>query len=124
MPVRISGGPVIEPLLPDRITRQCFLTSPGDGGGDAPKPATRTAMIDAWTDLRASHHVCEPWTGETWFFEKGCTNRVPPHPVELMPSDPDEGDTGEMADAAVRILKISSTGLGWDAGACSTRPRP
>ena len=55
-------------------------------------------------DPRVSHRACEPWFGETWFFEKGCTSRAPPYPVELMTAGPDEESKGELADAAASIL--------------------
>ena len=46
----------------------------------------------------------EPWTGETWFFEKGCIHRRPAYPVELMPAGSDGEETGELADDAASIL--------------------
>ena len=116
-PVRSLGGPIIGSLLPDRITRKCFSTGPGYGGGNAPNPVTRTATKDAWTSPCASSDVSKPWTGETWFFEVGCTNCVPPHHDESMTSDPVEGDSGETAVAASRVLKaiLHGTRMGrWD----------
>ena len=70
-PVRVSGGPDPRDLLPDQVTRQRFLEQQGAGGGNAPEPELRTSTSDLWTDPRVSHRVHEPWTDETWFFEKG-----------------------------------------------------
>jgi hypothetical protein len=58
-----------------------------------------------WTDPRVSHRAHDPWTGETWFFEKGCTTLVPPYPVELMKAGASEDEEpGDLADAAASIL--------------------
>jgi hypothetical protein len=51
--------------------------------------------------------VHEPWNGATWFFEKGCVLRTPAYPVELMATDSNGEETGELADAAASIqIKI------------------
>jgi hypothetical protein len=51
------------------------------------------------------HRAHDPWLGETWFFEKGCTSTVPLYPVELMKVGATEEEAaGELADAAASIL--------------------
>jgi len=78
---------------------------PGAGGGNAPDPTKGTSISDMWIDPRVSHRAHDPWVGETWFFEKGCTNRVPPHPIELVTAGPDaENVPGELANHAASIL--------------------
>ena len=100
-------GQDIKDLLPDRVARQRFGASPEPGGGNAPEPELCTSTADSWTDPRVSHRVHEPWVGETWFFEKGCTSRVPPYPIELMTVGPDAEEAGELAnDAASILMKI------------------
>ena len=75
------------------------------GGGNAPDPVKGTSVTDMWIDPRVSHQAHDPWVGETWFFEKGCTNRVPPHPIELVTAGPDaENEPGELANHAASIL--------------------
>ena len=98
------GGPGPQGLLPDRVTRQRFSPQSVPDGGNASEPVLCTTTTDRWSDPRVSHRVCEPWFGETWFFEKGCTSRAPPYPVELMTAGPDEESKGELADAAASIL--------------------
>ena len=75
------------------------------GGGNAPDPVKGTSVTDMWTDPRVSHGAHDPWEGEIWFFEMGCTSRVPFYPVELMAAGPDAEDIGrELADHAASIL--------------------
>jgi len=103
-PVNVPGGPASQDLLPNRITRQRLSGQRRLGGGGAPGPEPYASVTDLWSNPRASHRVHELWTGETWFFEKGCTHRVPAYPVDLMPANPDGDEGGELADEAANIL--------------------
>ena len=87
-----------------QVTRQRFLEQQGAGGGGAPEPELCTSTSDLWTDPRVSRRVHEPWTGETWSLEKGCLQRKPAYPVELMPAGPEGEETRELADNAASIL--------------------
>ena len=97
-PARLAGRPDSQGLLPGRVTRQRFSPQSVSDGGNAFEPVLCTTTTDRWSDPRVSHRVCEPWFGETWFFEKGCTSRAPPYPVELMTAGLDEESKGGLAD--------------------------
>jgi hypothetical protein len=103
-PFDAPGGPAFRDLLPNRITRRRPSGQRGPGGGDAPGPEPCASVTDLWSNPRVTHRVHDLWTGETWFFEKGCTHTVPAYPIDLMPANPDGDEGGELADDAANVL--------------------
>jgi hypothetical protein len=103
-PTGTKGGPPHDSLLPTRITRMIFHGWCADGGDASATPDGQ--LEDTWTNASTCHrNAAAKWTGETWFFEKGCQD---PQPVQTSDDPLDfssrQDPKGILAGVASRIL--------------------
>ena len=55
----------------------CFSLFRGKALMDQNIAKTYTTVSDQRASPRCAHRVLEPWTGETWFFQLGCSDLSP-----------------------------------------------
>ena len=103
-PTGTKGGPKSDSLLPTRITRTIFHGWCADGGDSSATPDGQ--LEDTWTNSVTCHrNAAAKWTGETGFFERGCTEIRPVHSSDYPLDFTDRKEpSGALAAVASRIL--------------------
>ena len=110
-------GPNADSVLSTRITRMSFASWTDQQSDSVVRPDGQ--LMDKWSIRSDSHRsAAAKWSGETWFFEKGCAKLEPAtssdDPLDFSGREEPRGALAPVASRALMTIVYGARFVRWD----------